>query len=309
MELRQKGRNRDEDELLGQVAEVIRTLSNPYWDSFVNMEQFEKLKNSLSKHLSLHSVLKPIVLERFASVFIAAADFQDTLQYRLWSDKGVRFEPDREFCAGLKFQSHQNGHLVDIYYVMENAWSRKRRDKFVGGDEPNTNLHRIARVAGNLFGNERFVWQANKAIPEHLFGPYSVRLPNKPHGLNSYGDIHNIAFLSALNPTPDHFRFLDSLGLATEEVRTAIYHAAAYQSVMRTSIRDATNPQRKRVVVVDRGLAEHLHDRLPSSRIPKLEAGIADDQARKADGHESTNPTKTGLPNKGPGPGRKHSEY
>lgn len=105
-ELREKGRNRDEDELLGQVAEAIRTLTNPYWDSFVNIEQYEKLKNGASKRLSLHSVLKPTVLDGFGSVFIAAADFQDTLQHRLWSDKGVRFEADREFAADLRFQSH-----------------------------------------------------------------------------------------------------------------------------------------------------------------------------------------------------------
>jgi hypothetical protein len=286
-ELRAKGRNRDEDELLGQVAEAIRTLTNPHWESFVNTEQYEKLRKGLSKRLSIHSVLKPSVLEGFGSVFIAAADFQDTMQYRLWSDKGVRFQEDREFASGLRFQSHPNGHLVDIYYVMESPWSKKRRDK-VAAEENDTNLHRIAGAATGLFGNERFVWQANKAIPENLFGLNSVRLPNKPHGLNSYGDIHNIAFLSALNPTPDHCKFLESLGLVGEEVRTAIYHSAAYQSVLRTSIRDTANSQPKKVLVVDRGAAEHLHERFPCSRIHKVDAGVVDD----------VRPRKVGRPRK-----------
>jgi len=290
-ELRTKGRNRDEDELIGQVAEAIRTLTNPYWDSFVNIEQFEKLRKGASKHLSIHSVLKPAVLEGFGSVFIAAADFQNTLQYRLWADKGVRFKEDREFASGLKFQSHPNGDLIDIYYVMESPWSKKTRDKVADGAEENdTNLHRIARATAGLFGTERVVWQANKAVPETLFGPNSVRLPNKPHGLNSYADIHNIAFVSALNPTPDHCRFLESLGLVSEEVRTAIYHAAVYQSVLRTSIRDTTNSQVKKVLVVDRGAAEHLHHRFPCSRIHKIQAGVVDD----------ARPRKAGRPRKHP---------
>jgi hypothetical protein len=76
--------------------------------------------------------------------------------------------------------------------------------------------------------------------------------------------------------------------LIGEEVRTAIYHAAAYQSVLRTSIRDTTNSQAKKVLVVDRGAAEHLHDRFPCSRIHKVESGVIDD----------VSPRKAGRPRK-----------
>jgi hypothetical protein len=93
-ELREKGRNRDEDEILGQVAGITRTLTNSHWNSFVNMEQYERLKSGGSKHLSIHSVLNPSILEGFGSVFIAGANFEDSPQYRLWSDKGVGFVED-----------------------------------------------------------------------------------------------------------------------------------------------------------------------------------------------------------------------
>jgi hypothetical protein len=282
-ELREKGRNKDEDELFGQVAEAIKTLTNPHWESFVNIEQYDKLRNGLSKRLSVHSVLKPGVLEGFGSIVIAGANFEDTVQFRLWSDKGVRFKEDQELCGNLRFQSHRNGHLVDIHYAMESPWSRKRREASANPEEHDNNLLLITRAAANLFGTEPFVWQANKEVPDRLFGPNSQRLPNKPHGLNTYDKIHNIAFLSALNPNPDHFRFLESVGVPGDDVRTAVYYSAAYQAVMRTSIRDAASPERKRIVVPDRGLAEYLQARLPGSRVHRLEAGVADEaKPRKA---------------------------
>jgi hypothetical protein len=286
-ELREKGRNRDEDELLGQVAEVSRTLTNPRWDSFINTEHFEKLKNGQSKRLSVHSILKPSVIEGFGSVLIAGANFQESQQYRLWSDEGIRFKEDTEFVADLRFQSHPNGHLIDIYLAMENPWSKKRRE-IVGGDGQDNNLLRITRASTTLFGNAAFVWQANKAVPDNLFGPNAERLPNKPHGLNSYAGIHNIAFLSALNPAPEHFRFLETLGLSGEDVRDAVYHATAYQAVMRISIRDTNNPDRKIIVVPDRALAEYLQSRFPGSGIHKLDCGIVED----------AKPRKSGRPRK-----------
>jgi hypothetical protein len=283
--LREKGRNRDDDELLGRVAELVKTLTNPHRDSFVNTEQYEKLKSGGCKRLSVHSLLKPSVIRGFGSVFIAGANFQDTAQYRLWSDMGVGFREDQEFVAGLRFQSHQDGDLIDIHYAMESPWSKKRRDGGIGDVGQDSNLVRIARAARHLFGNDPFVWQANKDILDGLFpAPTAERLPNKPHGLNCYAGVNNIVVLSALNPAPDHFKFLETLGLSGADVRTAAYHAAAYQSVMRTSIREPSNRERKTIVVPDRPLAEYLQQRFPGSRIHILDAGIVEDAKTRRTG-------------------------
>jgi hypothetical protein len=288
-EFREKGRNRDEDELLGQVAELIKTLTNPHRESLVNTEQYQKLKSGECKRLSVHSLLKPTVLRGFGPVLIAGANFKDTAQYRLWSDRGTRFAEDEEFVAGLRFQSHPNGDLIDIHYATESPWSKKRRGNATADAGQDTNFVRIARAAGGLIGNARFVWQANKDIPDNLFaGTTAERLPNKPHRLNRYADVNNIVVLSALNPAPDHFKFLETLGLTGADVRTATYHSAAYQSVMRTSIREPRNEERKTIVVPDRPLAEYLQERFPGSRVHKLDAGIIED----------TIPRKTGRPRK-----------
>jgi hypothetical protein len=82
----------------------------------------------------------------------------------------------------------------------------------------------------------------------------------------------------------DHFKFLETLGLSGADVRTAAYHAAAYQSVMRTSIREPSNRERKTIVVPDRPLAEYLQQRFPGSRIHILDAGIVEDAKTRRTG-------------------------
>ena len=312
-ELRQKGRNRDEDELLGHVAELIKTLTNLHRELFVNAEQYEKLRNGVCKRLSVHSYLKPSVIRGFGSVFIAGANFQDTAQYRLWSGMGLRFKEDQAFAAGLRFQSHQNGGLIEIHYGLESPWSKKRRNGGIGefGKEE-SNLVRIAHAAGRVFGNSPFVWQANKDVPDGLFTtPTAERLPNKPHGLNRYAEVNNIVVLSALNPAPDHFKFLETLGLTGADVRTAAYHAAAYQAVMRTSIREPVNRERKTIVVPDQPLAEYLQENFPAHVSINLNAGIIEDttppESREAP--ENINQTVRGWPSNGPRRRRKRSRY
>src|SRR4051812_2711846 len=73
----------------------------------------------------------------------------------------------------------------------------------------------------------------------------SVRLPNKPHGLNAYSHLHDMVFVSALNPKPDHIAFLKSRGLSTEQIKACIYFATCYQSVMRISTRDPLDTNSK----------------------------------------------------------------
>ena len=112
------------------------------------------------------------------------------------------------------------------------------------------------------------------------FGSPAERLPNKPHGLNSFAGFDDIVFLSSLNPTTDHFRFLESRGLSGGEVRGFTYNAEAYQAIMRTSLRDPGNRQPKRILVPDRSLAEYLQDAFPGSRVEKLDIGLVEDVPR-----------------------------
>jgi hypothetical protein len=170
--------------------------------------------------------------------------------------------------------------LVTIYYVTEHQWSRKRREA-PDGDNGAKIQDRMIQAAKKVLPSGRFVWHGNKTLIDDPFGSPAERLPNKPHGLNSFAGFDDIVFLSSLNPPTDHFRFLQSRGLSGGEVRGFTYFAEAYQAIMRTSLRDPGNRQSKRILVPDRGLAEYLHDVFSGSKVEKLDIGLVEDVPRK----------------------------
>jgi hypothetical protein len=226
--LERLAKNKDLDEILEILADTIRTLINPNWKTYVNTEQYHRLRGGEVKRLAFHSILDPKILNGFASVFMASANFEDAAIYQLWSNIH-QFEKDQEFCNSLRFQRHDNGHLITIFYATEEQWSRKRLEMVVDSHDRRTIRDRMIEATRLLFAESEFLWQANKSLSENPFGNNGIRLPNKPHGLNQYSSIHNIAFLSALNPPPDHFRFLETQGLSGGDVRLAIYFQTAYQ--------------------------------------------------------------------------------
>ena len=113
--------------------------------------------------------------------------------------------------------------------------------------------------------------------------PPAQRLPNKPHGLNVFADFDDIVFLSSLNPTTDHFRFLkEQYEIGGDEVRRFTYLSAAYQAIMRTSVRDPEKPNSEAYPLVpDLALAEYLQEMLLGSKVKKLDIGIFDDAPKK----------------------------
>jgi hypothetical protein len=80
----------------------------------------------------------------------------------------------------LRFRSHQNGNLTTIHFALEKNWSRNLLEKTTNGV---LNLERMRDAAKTVIGSDRFLWQANKAVPDNFFGG-GERLPQSPFGLN-----------------------------------------------------------------------------------------------------------------------------
>jgi hypothetical protein len=277
--LQEIAKNADEDELLGTLAATALVILNPNWQTFVNVQCFDRMKRGEGQTLGFHSILRPQILDGFASVLVVSANFEDSLMFRLWNQQGVKFEADPQFPKGLRYIQHSNGNLVTIRYASEQQWSKRRRN-MAFGEEKATGEERMIRTAKDMFGSDSFVWHGNKSITGNPFGKHADRLPNKPHGLNTFANVDNAVFLSSLNPPTDHFHFLKTRGLDGEEVKRAIYCSAGYQSVMRISTRDLDNHQPKLVLVPDRPLAEYLHHQFPDSKIEKIDVGIIDEPKR-----------------------------
>jgi hypothetical protein len=67
-----------------------------------------------------------------------------------------------------------------------------------------------------------------------------------------------VVVLSALNPPPAHFVFMETRGIDGDELKTALYRGAVYQAVMRSSARNPNDTNPKRFIVMDRVTAEWL---------------------------------------------------
>ena len=271
--LRAFAANRNADDIYGLLSPVANVLLSRHWQAFVDAEQFN---NALDAHgskrkLSFHATLLPSLMEGYRSATVLAADAGETALVHLWAGR-VRFREARHLDRHLRYTTHPNGSLLTVEYISEEDWSKRHRDKRAEDGRPL--LDHAVEAVRRRFGEAEFAWMGNLDLGDDLFvDARATRLPNTSHGLNSFMHLHNAALLSALNPPPAHFAFLDSIGIGGDAVRTALYRQAIYQAVCRTSLRDPTDATPKCVVVPDRATAAWLAEKFPGCQVGAI-AGV-----------------------------------
>jgi hypothetical protein len=267
-------RNKRKDQVLEQFRSAAQILRNDNYESYVNTKQYGELLVGPHKTLTIHSVLNPSVLAGFGSVTMASALFEDSMIYKLWSKMGVNFIEDAALTDDLLFTEHEKGSLVTIFYAEESTWSRNRRKSRIE-DSETTILDEFVRAVAAKYEGREFLFQANRDVKDTIFGDNAKRIPNVPHGLNIFSHVHNIAFLSSLNPPPEHFRFMERCWeISGDELKRAVYCSTVYQAVMRGSIRDPNNEDDKIAIVPDRFVADYLHGVFPGSHVFRLDTDI-----------------------------------
>lgn len=217
---------------------------------------------------------------------------------RLWAGR-VRFVEREGIAKGLRYREHGNGDVLDIRYLFDADWSKRARDGEIEAGGRTVAVKEYVRdTVLAEFGAGPFLWMANNDIGDDFFGADggAVRLSGKCHGQNGYQHLHDVAVLSAINPSSAFFEFMRTRGVDPEEVKDALYRQAAYQAAMRCSLRNPGDRRRKRAIVVDRATAEWLARLFPGSRVSPLGKAVgalggrklgrprvyADDAARKA---------------------------
>jgi hypothetical protein len=75
------------------------------------------------------------VFEKFRTVIIAGACFEESMMHLLWSNPAnpnfeVQFE-DWSHKFALRYNQHRNGGLIDIYYGVNAPWSKNLRNSQV----------------------------------------------------------------------------------------------------------------------------------------------------------------------------------
>jgi hypothetical protein len=282
--IRKIAENKGGDKALSVFQKLAVRLDSDHRLSYVDTRAYQRLLSPgvQSTRLTVFSFLKPSIFAEFKSVTIAGACFEDSILYRSFSNKGVRFTKAQELTQALRFTEHQNGRQVTILYAVDQSWSKRFRDS----DDGKVWSKLIDAVIAE-FDTETFVWSANKDISDNIFG-HSNRLPQSPHGLNSFSHINNVAFLSAHNLIPAHAKFIEQhLSMSRTEIDTAIHRQHAYQAIMRCSIRDLNNDSPRRIFVPDLPTAKWLQDQFPGSKIRQVDCGL-----------NSISPPRVGRPKK-----------
>jgi hypothetical protein len=274
--LEQMARNKNCDQVFDIFQQFANMLISSHWSAYVLDDQYSSLINGVGERRKLLAFghLKPSLLDGFASATIMGACFQQSVLYQLWSAAGVQFQPNKPITRGLRYAEHSNGHLLTILYATEQDWSKNYRDKTLT-DGVMTVQDRVVQRVAETFADVEFAWMGNKDTPDDIFKGRGQRLPNSPFGLNPYQHLHHAVILSALNPPPAHFSFLDALGFDSREVKRSGYWQACYQAAMRISLRnpDDTNP--KTVIVMDRATAEWMAGMFPGCSTVPLD-GLGD---------------------------------
>ncbi len=268
--------NKHGDDVLKLFGPLVHRVTSQDWEVYVNQGHYERLvrgeKNDAT--LTTLSVLRPSVFNGFKQVVVASACMEETMFYRLFTAQGVNMKPVKgKLAKDLRYHQHEHGDRITIFYASSEAWSKRYRDKLVDDGQGGTVkfLTRIKNAVGRLFGAEPFLWMGNKDLGETFFPqPGAEKLPNTPHGLNSFQGFHNVVVLSALNPPPQHFHFMETYSIDGDEVRAAHYKSAVYQAIMRCSIRNPKDETPKQVVVMDRDTAEWLADLFPGAKVEPL---------------------------------------
>ena len=275
--LRKIARNPRGDEIWGRFKGFAERVLSPHWDVFALQSNYHALLSGDGgiRQLVTHSILKPSIFAGFKQVILASALFTESTLFKLWTAQGQRLEPvAAAMQEGLRYRQHDNGALITIRYLLDRDWSKSLRDKPIcldGEEMPRSLRDRLPGLIGAAHGGEPFAWMGNTDISDDYFGSTgAVRLPNSPHGLNGFQHLHHAVVLSALNATPAHFRFMETRGIAGEELRTASYRSAVYQAAMRISIRNPNDRTPKSITVMDAATAHWLAELFPGSRVPPL---------------------------------------
>src|SRR5215216_248315 len=280
--LKKVHRNRptfENDPDLKEVWGLLLKLANSHYDVFVNRAKFERFRNS-GGELVVYSVLKPTILDGFASVTIAASNPTDSLMHHIWQAYGVEFHDNHDYDHKLRFQHPPHSDKTTIYRIGERDWSRTWMDTTLADAEADV-FHRLIAPINVVFGGERCAIQINKrhyvngGLPPEFVN--ATLVPHNPHGLNVFTGLDHIAVLPAKNPRSDDFAFLRYLGVGRADVRRAIHDSETWQTLMRSSLRDPTNLNPKKFILTDE-VAEYIKAQVPGSKIVPL-PGVPDDIA------------------------------
>jgi len=263
------------DDLVKVIQPLFRELMNKYSLVYITRACWNRLGWQGHGQVSVHGWRAPAVCNGWQSVRILGAFFEQSLLYMIWSQFNVQFRQDHQIDVSAHRHDETLGKRVNIHFFSEKSWSKSLRDRIANEDDV---LGKIKPLIKDLMGDDPFIWSANKDVPDTIIDTdfsNAIRIPAVCHGLNEYSHINKIVFLSALNNTPGHFGYLDKiLGISSDQLRQARMFQVAYQSIMRTSLRDCKSSAEVTVFAPDIALGNWLTEVFPGSKLHAIKTSV-----------------------------------
>lgn len=268
--LRRFAENRQADAISEIYRPFALQLMDRNWQTFIDLKQYNEFKAGRrdDPFLRIFSLLKPKIFEGFKSVGLLGARAEETLLYKWWSRCGVQFTDDKEILSNLRYDKHENGDLIDFYYLSETNWSL-----YAQNEHPDLKGKFTEAVINKLKG-KMFGWIDNKTFEgDSPFNSINgaVMLPHASHGRNDFQYLDNLAIITAFNYPPHISDFLqDYAGITKTEQNVAHDYHNTMQTIGRISIRDPNNDNRKIIILPDRLNAQWQSEVFPGSRVHSM---------------------------------------
>ena len=210
------------------------------------------------------SVLMPTINKGFKETIMMGAYADKTRLYTFWKDKfNVTFVPKQAIIDNLRISDHTNGHLINIYYGQERAFSRTQSPK-LNEITGKTGIDIHVEQAKQIFDpTEDVLCLCNKDNIANCPDNW-IQLTNNSHGLNAYDTVTQFAFFGNFAYSPAERRALIMLGFTEEAIDHDLMDSPLYQAAMRSSARDINNNKTINFYVASKQSAIALSEMIPN---------------------------------------------
>jgi hypothetical protein len=260
--------DRPRDDLETPLEPLLHSVAHPWKQVFVGLKSWGRVHEQevVSQNDELNTIYFCSILghQPFQEATVLAARFEDSLVCDWFRRRGCTTVPDEKVLNLLRFQEYPESLAarVRIHYVLKDRSFSKTfgRRELPGGK--GTVLQSMEKEVKAAFGDDEVLLVVNKDYDGSLLESNAFKpIPVKAHGLNQFQASNKVAFLCALNRTPQHAALLRGLGFSKEVIQRSTQYDTLHQCVMRTSLRnrEATDPVD--IIVPDRQSADYLLDR------------------------------------------------
>lgn len=290
-EIRKIAENVSRDDVYSVFKPIAEGIVSNTRDVFIKKENWHRIvtntANAARFKFTAHLVLKPWIFKDFKQVILMGAMIQESLLYKLWFHQ-VEFIEMKEIQDKLRYTKHDVNGSLTIKYLIEGTWTKNFYEQ--SAENQQTIMDCFEAAVSREFDGKEFLYVANNSI-QKLFmkhGAAAKRLPSFAHGINTFQQYDNVAFMSALNPIPATFGFLSTKNISDSELSCAITNQTCYQAVLRGSLRDPSRHSDKVVIVPSKDVAEWLSSHFSSASVQKL-AGLPVLPKKRSAGRPKTN--------------------